>query len=66
VVTSNYKLITDRAIKYRLPAMGVRGEFVGDGGLMSCGADPAEQAERVAYCIDGILKGAKPADYPVD
>jgi len=36
------------------------------GGLMSCGADQAESYRQVAWYIDRILKGAKPAELPVE
>ena len=66
LVTSNFKLITDLAVKYRLPAIADRKEFVDNGGLMSYGADRADQDRRVAWMIDKILKGAKPADLPIE
>ena len=66
LVTSNFKLVTDLAVKYRLPAIADRGEFVESGGLMAYGAHEAEQDRRVAYYVDRILKGAKPADLPVE
>ena len=66
LVTSNFKLITDLAVKYRLPAIADREEFVDNGGLMSYGADQADQDRRVAWMIDKILKGAKPSEIPVE
>ena len=66
LVTSNFKLITDLAVKYRLPAIADRKEFVDNGGLMSYGADQADQHRRVAWMIDKILKGAKPSEIPVE
>jgi len=66
VNNSNHKRIADLAAKHRLPAISNRGEFVASGGLMSYGPDEAERFRRVAYLIDRILKGAKPADLLVE
>jgi len=63
---SNHKRVADLAAKYRLPAISPRGEFVASGGLMSYATDEAESRKRVAHHIDRILKGAKPADLPVE
>ena len=62
----NVKLIADLAIKYRLAAIYTRGEFVDNRGLMSYGPNQAETYRRAAWMIDKILKGAKPADIPVE
>jgi putative tryptophan/tyrosine transport system substrate-binding protein len=59
------KRIADFAIKSRLPSVGNR-QFVDAGGLMYYGADVADSYRRVAYYVDRILKGAKPADLPVE
>jgi len=63
---ANRKRIADFALKSRLPSMYVRREFVDAGGLMSYGADLADSYRRVAYYVDRILRGAKPADLPVE
>ena len=62
---ANGKRIAGFALKSRLPSIGYR-EYVDAGGLMSYGADLAESYRRVAYYVDRILKGAKPADLPVE
>ena len=59
------KRIVELAGKYRLPAIYPRKEFVDEGGLMSYGEDVADQSRRAAVYVDKILKGAKPADLPV-
>ena len=65
-VNANQKRIIALAAKYRLPAIYFREDFVEGGGLMSYGADEVEPFKRVAAMIDKILKGAKPADIPVE
>ena len=62
----NQKQIIELAAKYRLPAIYYREDFVEQGGLMSYGADEVEPFKRVAAMVDKILKGAKPADIPVE
>ena len=64
--SSHQKLIASLAAKRRLPAIYTREEFVDNGGLMSYGADWDEPFNRIALMIDKILKGAKPADLPVE
>jgi putative ABC transport system substrate-binding protein len=66
IATSNTKLVTELVAKYRLPAIYDRAEFVTAGGLMSYGAERAELYKRAAVFVDKILKGAKPADIPVE
>jgi putative ABC transport system substrate-binding protein len=58
--------LTDLALKNRLPAIYDRREFVDDGGLMSYGTNFADMSRRAATYVDKILKGAKPADIPVE
>jgi len=65
-MSANRKRIVDLASKSRLPSVYFGRQFVEAGGLMSYGADIAESYRRVAYFVDRILKGAKPADLPVE
>jgi putative tryptophan/tyrosine transport system substrate-binding protein len=60
------KRIAELAIKNRLPSMYEVSEYVEAGGLMSYSASNAEAFRRAAYYVDKILKGAKPADLPVE
>jgi putative ABC transport system substrate-binding protein len=62
----NQKQIAGFALKSRLPSIYDSRVRVEVGGLMSYGADLAESYRRVAYYVDRILKGAKPADLPVE
>jgi ABC-type uncharacterized transport system substrate-binding protein len=58
--------IVDLAAKHRLPSMAMGREFVELGGLMSYGANITDLSRRSATYVDKILKGAKPADLPVE
>ena len=59
-------LIAEFAARKRLPSMGSYREFVEAGGLMSYGIDNRDMNRRMATYVDKILKGAKPADLPVE
>jgi putative tryptophan/tyrosine transport system substrate-binding protein len=65
-MNANRKRIVGFALKSRLPSMYYNREGVVAGGLMYYGADVADGYRRVAYFVDKILKGAKPADLPVE
>jgi putative ABC transport system substrate-binding protein len=58
--------LTDLAVKSRLPAIYPTPEFVQDGGLMTYGVNNTDLSRRAATYVDKILKGAKPADLPVE
>ena len=62
---TNRELIIALAARYRVPAIYYHRFFAESGGLISYGDDFAEQFRQAAGYIDRILKGAKPADLPV-
>jgi putative tryptophan/tyrosine transport system substrate-binding protein len=66
VLNSRRKQIAELAIKSRLPAIYYAPEWVEDGGLMSYGVSFTDLYRRAAIYVDKILKGAKPADIPVE
>jgi putative tryptophan/tyrosine transport system substrate-binding protein len=66
LMAANGKRIAEFALKSRLPSVYLSREFVDAGGLMSYGADQTDSYRRVATYVDRILKGAKPADLPVE
>jgi putative ABC transport system substrate-binding protein len=66
VINSQRTHFADLAVKYRLPAIFPQSEFVEGGGLMYYGANTADLFRRAATYVDKILKGAKPADLPVE
>ena len=66
LATSQRPQIIDLAVKNRLPAIYDRAEFVEDGGLMTYSVSSTDLFRRAAAYVDKILKGAKPADLPVE
>jgi putative ABC transport system substrate-binding protein len=66
LIFANVKRVAGLALKSRLPSMYGNREAVDADGLMYYGADIADSYRRVAYFVDRILKGAKPADLPVE
>jgi putative ABC transport system substrate-binding protein len=66
IAFSNRKCILEFAAKNRLPAMYPASDYVEDGGLMSYAPNISEQFMHAATYVDKILKGAKPADLPVE
>jgi putative ABC transport system substrate-binding protein len=66
LIRANERRIADFALKSRLPSVYGRSQAVDVGGLMSYGGAVADSYRRVAYYVDRILKGAKPADLPVE
>jgi putative tryptophan/tyrosine transport system substrate-binding protein len=63
--TTNRELIIELAARYRVPAIYFSAYCAQSGGLIGYGSDYAEQSRQAAGYIDRILKGAKPADLPV-
>ena len=51
---------------FRLPAISWSRDYVDDGGLMAYGASLADLGRRAATIVDKILKGARPADLPIE
>jgi putative ABC transport system substrate-binding protein len=66
VTISHRKSIAQLAIKNRIPSMCERRDYVESGCLISYSADEAESYRRAATYVEKILKGAKPADLPVE
>ena len=65
-MTTNRKRIVEFAGKHKLPAIYSNAEYVEDGGLMSYATNSLDLHRRAATYVDKILKGAKPADLPVE
>ena len=66
LTVSNRRQIVDYAMQHRLPLMSELRQFAAAGGLMSYGASLADLFQRAAGHVDKILKGARPADLPVE
>jgi putative ABC transport system substrate-binding protein len=63
---TNWPAVAQLALKHKLPAISEIRDFVAAGGLMSYGASVFDSTRRMAHYMDKILKGAKPADLPVE
>ena len=66
VTASHLKLTADLAIRHRLPSMNEDSPYVEAGGLMSYATKDADQFRRAAIYVDKIIKGAKPAELPIE
>jgi putative ABC transport system substrate-binding protein len=66
LMNANQRRIVEFALKSRLPSMYFTRKAVEDGGLLYYGADLTDSYRRVATYVDRILKGARPADLPVE
>ena len=66
LTANNRKVVADLALKYRLPATMDIKEFAEAGGLLSLGVDLVDSYRRAATHVDKILKGANPADLPME
>ncbi|MEO6163956.1 MAG: ABC transporter substrate-binding protein [Candidatus Binatia bacterium] len=66
ILNSQRTQVVELAVKSRLPATYIRPEYVEDGGLMTYGVNMTDLFYRAATYVDKILKGAKPADLPVE
>jgi putative tryptophan/tyrosine transport system substrate-binding protein len=66
ILNQNRKALADLAVKNRLPAIYYSAEFVEDGGLMTYSVSTTDPFRRAAVYVDKILKGAKPAELPVE
>jgi putative ABC transport system substrate-binding protein len=63
---AHFKRVAELTLKYRLPAISTSVSWVDAGGLMSYGQDSSIGYRRAATYVDKILRGAKPADLPVE
>jgi putative ABC transport system substrate-binding protein len=65
LANSNQKLIADLAINHRLPSVCARGDYAENGCMMAYGPTYVREGRDGAHYVDRILKGAKPAELPV-
>jgi len=66
ILSQNRQIIVDLAAKHRLPAVYGSSEFILPGGLVAYGPSYSDLYRRAAHYVDKILKGARPADLPVE
>jgi len=66
ILNNQRRQVVELAVKHRLPAAYTRPEFIQDGGLMYYGTNYKDLYRRAAIYVDKIVKGAKPADLPVE
>ena len=66
LIMSQRNVIAEFAFKYRIPTISGWEDFAVDGNLMTYGPNLQDSGRRVATYVDKILKGAKPADLPVE
>jgi putative tryptophan/tyrosine transport system substrate-binding protein len=66
ILITQRKKIAELAVRNHLPTISIRKEYAMGGGLMSYGPNPADMFRRAATFVHKILKGAKPADLPVE
>ena len=66
MLTAHRAKLAELAVRSRLPAVGLWRSAVQAGFLMSYGPEPSDLFRRVATYVDKILKGAKPADLPIE
>jgi putative tryptophan/tyrosine transport system substrate-binding protein len=60
------KRVAELALRYRIPSVGIIRAFAEEGGLMTYSFSEADMYRRAAIYVDKILKGAKPADLPIE
>jgi putative ABC transport system substrate-binding protein len=66
LLAANYPEVARLALRYKLPTLGGARQFIAAGGLFSYGVDVDNVYRHAAVYIDKILRGAKPADLPIE